>query len=115
MRVRHALEGVDGEIEQNLDQIRAIDFDADVLGQRGDAEFIFLHAGMDAHELVQILSNWFTLTRGARFIRLAAEKTQVAPGNLNAIAHLPRDDAQTVLDEFQIFHFQLRSCGSAAG
>ena len=54
---RGALKGIDGEVEQNLDEIGAVDFDADVLGQRVDAELVVLQAGMNANELVQIVEH----------------------------------------------------------
>jgi len=42
----------------------------------------------------------------ARFIGLSAQKTKVATRNLDAVRHLPRDDAEAVLDEFQILDFE---------
>ena len=47
MRVGTALERVDREIEQNLDQVGAVDFGDDVFRERTDDEFVFLGAGMD--------------------------------------------------------------------
>ena len=37
-----------------------------------------------------------------------AQEAEVAPGNLDAVGHLPFDDAQAFLDEFQVFHAELR-------
>ena len=54
VRQRRALKGVDREVQQNLDHVRAVDFDGDVLGQRRDAEFIVLQARMDADELFEV-------------------------------------------------------------
>src|ERR1019366_8751733 len=107
MTQRRALKGVDGEVQQNLDDVGAVHFDAKVFGHRLNAEFVVAPAGMNANELFEVFKQLIHAhARG--FLRLPAEKTEVAPGNFHAIPHLPRDDAQAVLDEFQVLHFQPR-------
>ena len=102
----HALKGVHRQVEQNLDKVGAVDFDTDVLGQRRNAKFVFMRTGMHTHELIQVLEQLIDTDARDVFARLAAKKTEVAPGNFDAVARLPRDDAQAVLDEVQVLHLQ---------
>ena len=78
-----------------------------------DGELVVLQAGMNANELVQIVEHLID-AHPRRFVRLSAEKTEVTPGNLNAVARLPPDDAQPFPDEFQIRHLQPRGLAEPA-
>ena len=64
--LRRALEGIDGQVEQDLDDIGPVHAHGDVLGQRADGELVVLQArdapGPGGSRSV---SSWLTPTRGA--------------------------------------------------
>ena len=51
---RGALEGIDREVEQHLDDIGAVHAHGDVAGQRMEGELMGLTAGMDADQVAQV-------------------------------------------------------------
>ena len=63
---------------------------------------------MHAHEMFEVFEQLVDAhARGALAV-LVPQNFEVAPGNLDAVGGLPRDDAQPVLDKFQILHLHPR-------
>ena len=54
MRLRRALEGIDRQVEQDLDDIGSVHAHADVLGQRANGELVVLQAGMHADQMAKV-------------------------------------------------------------
>jgi len=107
MRLRQALERVNGEVQQNLDDIRAVDFHAKVRGRRRGGKFVVLNGRMHAHQLFQI-RHQLADARRLRFAGLVPEKTQVTARNFDAISDLPLHNTQPLADEFQVLHLETR-------
>ncbi len=58
VRLGGALQGVDGEVEQDLDEVGAVDLQFDVLGpRRGFSGVLLAFAGMDVEQFAQIVQN----------------------------------------------------------
>src|SRR6185437_9776253 len=110
--LRRALEAVHGQVQENLNQVGAVDAHADVFGERMDHQLIISEARMHVDELVQVVQE-LVHRHARRLIRLLAQKAEVTARNLNAIRDLPRDDFQPVLDEFQVFDANAISVGEA--
>ena len=52
-----ALQGVDGEVEKDLDEVGAVDLEFDVLGHGLDFQAVAALAGMDVEQFAQIVQN----------------------------------------------------------
>ena len=87
-----ALEAVDGEVEQNLDEVGAVDAHIDVLGKRFDEERVVLDGGMDAEQFVQVGEDVIDAD-GRVLLGILAQETEVTAGNLDAIRDLAGDGA----------------------
>ena len=114
MGLRGALERVDGQVEQDLDEIGAVDLHDHVLGKRADLELVVAQARMNAKQLAQIGQE--LVDPDARgLLRLAPQEAQVAARNLDAVGDLARDDLEPLLDELQVFHREAGWSRQSAG
>src|SRR4029077_13292143 len=103
--LRRALKGIDGKVEQNLNQIGSVRLHANVFGQRLNREAILLHARVNVDQVAEVAQQLVD-AHARRFVRLLAEETEITPGDFHAVGDLPRDDLQPVLDELEVFHAQ---------
>ena len=107
MRPRGALAGIDGEVEEDLDEIGAVDLDGHVLRERADFELIVSDGGMNAQELAQIGQE--LVDADARGVR--APGVGGGPGNggeiLDAVGDLADDDFEALLDKMHVLQVKL--------
>ena len=73
-----ALETVGGQVEDDLHQVRAVDLDGDVFGQRFHPQFVFLHARMDAKQFLDFREDLVDAHDGGVLALALPEKPQVA-------------------------------------
>ena len=76
--VRRALKRVDREIQQDLDDIGAVDFHAHIISGRQRNILILLDSWMHAHQLLQI-AHQLPHARALGIVVLMSEKSQVTP------------------------------------
>ncbi len=105
MRLRGALECVDRQVEQCLNDVGAIHPHADFFRQRVNCKLMVVTAGMDLDQMIEICQQLIdAYPRG--FIGLPSQETEITPRNLDAISDLPGDGLQPVFDEIQIIGAQ---------
>src|ERR1019366_3243933 len=100
-----ALKRIHGQVQQDLDQIRPVDFYADVFGQGLHGEFVVLQTRMHLDQVAEI-GQELVDPDAWRFIRLLPQEAQVTSRNLDAVGDLAGDDLQAVFDELQVLHFE---------
>src|SRR5208282_259097 len=85
MRLRGALERVNGQVKEDLDEVGAVDLQLDVMHQAVDLQRVLSHAGMDAEQFAQVVQDQVDVDAdGGR--RLLPHETEVTVRNLDAVA-----------------------------
>src|SRR5207244_1838428 len=96
--LRGRLQAVDRQIQQNLNEIGAIDFQLGLFGGRVDDQLIVFDARMELEKLPKIGQDLVQIDAGLGG-GLVPQKTEIAPRNLDAPADLPGDPAEPVLND----------------
>src|SRR5580765_5065337 len=105
MRLSGALECINRQIQQNLDDIRAIHSHGDILRKGVNGEVVILPAGMNPRQLIEVGEELIN-PNAWTVVGVAAQKPKVPTRNFNAVRYLPGDCFQPVLDKLQVRVFQ---------
>ena len=101
MMHRGALKRVQGQVQENLDEVRAVRRHRHVFGERMDEKLVVPRARVNAEQFPEVAEN--LVDPDARIIiRILAQETEIPPGNLDAIGDLPGDALETIFDRLQI-------------
>ena len=108
VRLFRGLEGIDGEVQQDLEKIRAVDFDGHVRFHVVDDELMALGAGMAGEQIAEIRQG-LAHTGMVGIGRVAAlQKRQVAAGDLETAIDLPGEVAKIAFEAFELLAFDAR-------
>src|SRR5262245_51763015 len=107
-----ALQRVEREVEQDLDQIRPVRRHRNVLAQRVDEQLIIADGGMNSEQLAEVAQDLVGPNpRGA--IGLLPQEAEIPPGDFDAIGNLPGNALEAILDHLQVFPIHARSVANS--
>src|SRR5438876_889337 len=105
MRLLRTMQRIDHAVQEDLDQIRAVDLRDDILTQRMDDEFVLLRGGVNFQEFAQVGQD-LAGADGRLFGGALAQETEIALRDFDAIVDLPGDAGQPVLHQIQAAAFE---------
>ena len=99
------MQRVDREVEENLNEVRTVDFGEQVFLEGMDDQFVLMRAGMDLQQFAEVGQDLIGAD-GGPFGGAIAQETEVALGDFDAIVDLPGDAGQPVFDQLQAASFE---------
>src|SRR5689334_23525751 len=104
--LRRALQRVERQVQENLDQIRSVGGHGDVIRERMDQQLIVSSAGMNPEQFTEIAKDVVDPYPHV-LVWILPEKTQVAARDLNAVGDLAGNAFETILDQFKVLALDL--------
>ena len=107
VRLITGLEGVDREVEEDLEEVRPVDVRDYIPIESMHGEVVALGAGVAGQQLAQIDED--LVGADVRLLRAGVvQEAEVAPGNLEAASDLARQLVEVALDGFELLAFDAR-------